>query len=175
MLPDVSSDHISVLGIGMGQDVLNEVIAILVAGNVDQRNAWTVETTLADSVKVTAKKLGTSDLEALLDHLGSELIHGVLCSVTNDMVDGTAAVGRGTVFADMLDAPVAKLAVSHDVDVGKDFFNAWALQHRSAYILEDYSRTRFAHLVLFQAVLEDVLNNQTASLSQRDLMPHAAQ
>lgn len=35
-------------------------------------------------------------------------------------------------FADMLDAPVAKLAMCHDVDVGKDFLNAWALQHMSA-------------------------------------------
>jgi hypothetical protein len=43
------------------------------------------------------------------------------------MIDGTAAVSRGTVFADMLDAPVAKLAVCHNVNVCKDFFNAWAL------------------------------------------------
>lgn len=132
MLADVSSDHVSVLGIGVGQDVLDEIVAILVAGNVDQRNAWTVETTLADSVKVAAKKLRASDLETLLNDLGSELIHGILCSVTNDMIDSTAAVGGGTVFADMLDAPVAKLAVCHDVDVGKDFFNAWTLQYRSA-------------------------------------------
>lgn len=127
MLADVSSDHVSVLGIGVGQDVLNEVIAILVAGNVDQRNAWTVETTLADSVKISAKKLRASDLEAFLNDLGRELIHGVLRSIPNDMVNGTAAVRRGTMFANMLDAPVAKLAVRHDVDVGEDFLNTWAL------------------------------------------------
>lgn len=127
MLADVSSDHVSVLGIGMGQDVLNEIIAILVAGNVDQRNARTVETTLADSVKVAAKKLGASDLEAFLNDLGSELIHGVLGSVSNDMINGTAAVRRGTMLANMLDAPVAKLTVRHNIDVGKDFLDAWAL------------------------------------------------
>jgi len=127
VLADVSSDHVSVLGVGMGQDVLNEIIAILVAGNVDQRNARAVETTLTDPVKVAAQKFGASDLETLLNDFGSELIHGILCSVTNDMINRTAAVGRGTVFADMLNAPVAKLAVCHDVDVGKDFFNAWAL------------------------------------------------
>lgn len=127
MLADVSSDHVSVLSIGMGQDVLNEIIAILVAGNVDQRNPRTVETTLADSVKVAAEKLGASDLKAFLNDLGSELIHGILRSVSNDMINGTAAVRRGTMFANMLDAPVAKLAVRHDVDVGKDFLNAWAL------------------------------------------------
>lgn len=127
MLAYVSSDHVSVLGIGMGQDVLNEIIAILVAGNVDQRNARTIETTLADSVKVAAEKLGASNLEAFLNDLGSELIHGILRSVSNDMINSTAAVRRGTMFANMLDAPVSKLAVGHDVDVGEDFLNAWAL------------------------------------------------
>lgn len=132
MFADVSSDHVSVLGIGVGQDVLNEIIAILVAGNVDQWNTRTVKTTFADSVKVAAEKVGASDLEAFLNDLGSELIHGVLRSVPNDMINRTAAVRRGTMFANVLDAPVAKLAVRHDVDVGKDFLNAWALQHRSA-------------------------------------------
>lgn len=127
MLADVSSDHVSVLSIGVGQDVLNEVIAILIAGNVNQWNTRTVETTLADSVKVAAEKLGASDLEAFLNDLGSELIHGVLRSVPNDMIDRTAAVRRGTMFANVLDAPVAKLAVRHDVDVGKDFLDARAL------------------------------------------------
>lgn len=132
MLADVSSDHISVLGIGVGQDVLNEIIAILVAGNVNQWNTRTVKTTLADSVKVAAEKLGASDLEAFLNNLGSELIHGILRGVPNDMINRTAAVCRCTMFANVLDAPVSKLAVRHDVDVGKDFLNAWALQYRSA-------------------------------------------
>lgn len=132
MLADVSSDHVSVLSIGVGQDVLNKIIAILIAGNVNQWNTWTVKTTLADSVQVAAEKLGASDLEAFLNDLGSELIHGILRSVPNDMINRTAAVRRGTMFTNVLDAPVAKLAVRHDVDVGKDFLNAWALQHRSA-------------------------------------------
>lgn len=132
MLADVSSHHVSVLCIGVGQDVLDEIIAILVAGNVDQGNAWTVEATLTDSVQIAAEKLGSSNLEAFLNDLGSELVHGVLCSVTNDVIDGTATVGRSTVLADVLDAPVAKLAVCHDVDIGKDFFNAWTLELRSA-------------------------------------------
>lgn len=127
MLADVSSNHVAVLGIGVGQDVLNEIIAILVAGNVNQRNARTVETTLADSVKVPAQELGASDLEAFLNDLGSELIHGVLRSVPDDMINGTAAVRRGAMFANMLDAPVSKLAVRHDVDVGEDFLDARAL------------------------------------------------
>lgn len=127
MFADVSSDHVSVLGIRVGQDVLNEIIAILVAGNVNQWNTRTVKTALADPVKVAAKKLGASDLEAFLNNLGRELIHGILRSVPNDMINGTAAVRRGTMLANVLDAPVAKLTVRHDVDVGKDFLDARAL------------------------------------------------
>lgn len=115
------------LGIRVGQDVLNEIIAILVAGNVNQWNTRTVKTALADPVKVAAKKLGASDLEAFLNNLGRELIHGILRSVPNDMINGTAAVRRGTMLANVLDAPVAKLTVRHDVDVGKDFLDARAL------------------------------------------------
>lgn len=44
------------------------------------------------------------------------------------MVDGTAAVGRGAVLANVLDAPVAKLPVSNNVDVGEDFLDAGSLQ-----------------------------------------------
>lgn len=43
------------------------------------------------------------------------------------MVDGTAAVGRRAMLADMLDAPVAELAMGDNVDVGKDLFNARTL------------------------------------------------
>lgn len=125
----MSSDNVAVLGIGMSQNVLDEIIAILIAGNVDQRDAWAVETTLRDSIKVAAEELGTSNLEALLNDLGSELIHGILRSVPNDMINGTTAVCRGTMLANMLDAPVTELAMCHNVDVGKDFLNAWALDH----------------------------------------------
>ena len=30
-------------------------------------------------------------------------------------------------LTNVLDTPIAKLAVSDDVDIGKDFLNAWAL------------------------------------------------
>jgi hypothetical protein len=43
------------------------------------------------------------------------------------MVDGTAAILRSTMLADVLDAPVAKLAMGDNVNVGKDLLNAGAL------------------------------------------------
>jgi hypothetical protein len=43
------------------------------------------------------------------------------------VVNGSAAVGRSTVLADVLNAPVAELAVGDDVDVLKNLLNAGAL------------------------------------------------
>lgn len=69
VLPDVSSNDLAVLRVGMGQDVLDEVVAILVAGDIDQRDAGTVVSTLADAIQIATQELGTSDLEALLNNL----------------------------------------------------------------------------------------------------------
>ena len=57
-------------------------------------------------------------------------------------------------LAEMLDAPVAELAMCNEVDIVDDFLNGWPL-------------------FFFNAVLEDVLNDQAASLTQSNLMPHA--
>lgn len=127
MLPDVSGNDLAMLRIRVSENVLDEVIAVLVAGNVDEGNSGAVHTPLTNSIKVAAEKLGATDLEALLDNLGSKLIHRILSSVSNDMVNGTAPVRRSSVLADVLDAPVAELTVGDDIDVGKDLFNAVAL------------------------------------------------
>ena len=156
MLADVGSDNLATLGIGVGEDVLNEVVAKLVAGNVDKRHAWAIRTSFADDVKVAVEEFGAADLEALLDDLGSKLIHAVLCSVAQDVIDSTIAVRKGAVLTDVLDAPVAELPVSDDIDASKNLIDA---------------RT----LVFVKTVLEDVLDDETASLSECDFMPHATQ
>lgn len=43
------------------------------------------------------------------------------------MVDGTAAIGRGTLLADVLDAPVTELTVSDDIDTSENFIDAGTL------------------------------------------------
>lgn len=43
------------------------------------------------------------------------------------MVDGAAAVSRGAMLADVLNAPVAELAMGDNVNVGEDLLNAGAL------------------------------------------------
>lgn len=72
------------------------------------------------------------------------------------MVDSTVAVRESAMLADVLDAPVAELAVGDNIDAGKNFIDAWTL-------------------VIVHAVLENVLDDETASLSKRDFVPHATQ
>lgn len=154
VLADVSSHDLPTLRVGVGEDVLNEVIAELISSNIDEWHARTIRTSLAYTVEVTVQELRAADLEALLNNLRGELVHAVLSGVAEDVVDGAAAVGNGTVLADVLNAPVAELTVSDDVDAGKDLGDARAL-------------------VFLQAVLEDVLDNETASFTEGNLVPHA--
>lgn len=127
MLADMSRNDVAVLRTGVRENVLDEIVAVLVTRNVDQGDAGTVDTALADSIQIAAEELGAPNLEALLDNLGSELVHRVLGGVSNDMIDGSATVCRGTVLADVLDAPVAELTMSHNVDVGKYLLDARTL------------------------------------------------
>ncbi len=104
------------------------------------------------------------------------MIHAVLGSVTQDMVDRPATVCRGAVFADVLDAPVAELAMGDNVDAGQDFVDAGALYPTVRYVINQ-CRLRHAgtYLVLFETVLKDVLHNKTSGLPQSNFVPHAAQ
>lgn len=127
MLTNVSSNNLTMLRIRVGEDILDEVIAILVAGDVDEGNPGAIHTAFTDTVQIAAEELGATDLETLLDNLGSKLVHRILGSVSNDMVDGTASVRRRSVLANVLDAPVTKLTVGDDIDVGEDLLNTMAL------------------------------------------------
>lgn len=129
MLSDVLSNNLTMLGVGVRENVLDEIVAVLVAGNVDQWDARTIETTLTDTIKVAAEEVNTTNLEALLNYLGSKLVHAVLRGIANDMINGAATISWGTMFADVLDAPVTELAMSNNVNACQDFLNARALEN----------------------------------------------
>ena len=156
MLADVSGNDLATLSIGVAEDVLDQVVSELVAGDIDERHARAVSASLADTVKVTVEELSATDLEAFLDNFAGELVHTVLGSEAKDVVDGVVAVRDGAVLANVLDAPVAELTMGDNVNAGKDLVDAWTL-------------------VILKAVLEDVLNNKTASLAEGNLVPHATQ
>ena len=128
VLSDVGSYHLSVLRSSVVENPLHKVVPILVAGDVNQRDASAIATTLADTVKIPAKKVSASNLQAFLNYLGGKLIGAVLSRVANDVVNGTATVRRTAMFADVLNTPVPKLPVSDNVNVGKDFLDARTLR-----------------------------------------------
>lgn len=128
VLSNMSSDDVTMLRAGVGKDVLDQVVAILVAGDVDERNSRAVGPPLTDSIQVAAEKLWAANLQTLLDDLGGELVRAVLGSIADDVVDSTTAVGWGSVFADMLDTPVPKLSMCNNVNVGQDFLDARSLR-----------------------------------------------
>jgi hypothetical protein len=127
VLADMCSHNLPVLWVSVGEDVLDEIVAILIAGNVNKWDTWAIDTTFADSIEVASEKLRSAYLETLLDDLRGELVHAVLCSISDNMINGTAPICRGTMFAYMLDAPVTKLTVGDDINVGKDLFDTRSL------------------------------------------------
>lgn len=125
---------------------------------VNQRHAWTVRASFANTVEVTVKKLVATNLQALLDNLGSELVHAVLCRETEHVVDGTSTVRRVAVLADVLDAPIAELAVSDDIDAGENFVDAGTLLVMLAECTHRIETRTTMYLVFLKTVLKDVLH-----------------
>ena len=129
VLPYMSRDPLTVLRRGVGEDILDQVVAVLVAGDIDEGNARAADAAFADSIKVSTQKIWTANLQAFLDNLGSKLVHAILGGVANNMIDSSATVGGCSMLADVLNAPVAELAVGDDIDVGEDLFNTRTLCH----------------------------------------------
>jgi hypothetical protein len=128
VLADVASDKLAMLRVRVSQDVLNQVVAILITSNINQRDAGTIKAALTDPVEIATEEIGPANLEALFNYFGSKLIHTVLRSVTDDMVDSTAAVTRGAMFTDMLNAPITELTMGNNINTRKDLFNTGALR-----------------------------------------------
>lgn len=151
-------NHLAILRGSIVENPLDKIVAVLVTGDVDERDPGPVRTAFAYAIEVAAEKISPSYLEALLDDLGGKLIRAVLSCVPNDMVDGPASVGRRTVLANVLDAPVPKLPMRYDVDICKHLFNTWSLwlSLEHPVLLEEKQAT---HLILLQAILKNVLDN----------------
>jgi len=57
MLSNVLSNDFPMLRVGMGENVLDEVVAVLVTRDIDQRNTRTVQATLTDTIKIATEKV----------------------------------------------------------------------------------------------------------------------
>ena len=62
MLSNVLSNDFPMLRVGMGENVLDEVVAVLVTRDIDQRNTRTIETTLTDTIKIATEKVNPTNL-----------------------------------------------------------------------------------------------------------------
>lgn len=131
VLADVASDNLSMLRVGVSKNVLDEIVAVLVAGNINEWNTGTIVAAFTDTVKIATKKFHSANLEALFNNLGGELVHTILRRIADDVVNSTAPVNRCSMLANVLDAPISELAMGNDVDTSKNFFDAWALQYVS--------------------------------------------
>lgn len=54
MLSNVCSHCLSVLGRSIVKNPLNQVVTVLIARNINERNSGAISTTLADTVKIPA-------------------------------------------------------------------------------------------------------------------------
>lgn len=95
---------------------------------IDERNARAVWTPLAHAVEITLEEVGSANLETLLNHFGSELIHAVADGMTENVLNSAAAVGRLALLANVLNAPVSELATGDDIDSSKNLVDARALR-----------------------------------------------
>ena len=77
VLADVNGDLLTLMVMGVHQDPLDEVVAILIASDVDEWDAWTIRASSGDDSKVPIQELKTTNLQTLLDDLGSELVDAV--------------------------------------------------------------------------------------------------
>lgn len=69
MLADVDGDLLSLLLMSVHQDPLDEVVAVLIASDVDERDSWSIWVRSGDDVEVSVKELNASDLETFLNDL----------------------------------------------------------------------------------------------------------
>lgn len=67
MLANMAGDDITVLLIGVDKNVLNEVVAELVARDVDKRHARTFRTSFTHAVEIAIHEGRSSDLQTLFN------------------------------------------------------------------------------------------------------------
>ena len=94
---------------------------------VDECHARTFRLSFANDRQVLAKELVAFDLEALLDYLRRVLIDAVVHCTMKDMINRTTHIIWCTMLADVLNTPIAELAMGNEINVSKHLFNALTL------------------------------------------------
>lgn len=143
-LPNMAGNLLTLVVMSVHEDPLDQIVPVLVTRDyhvlatpkrglsgiltVDEWNAWTVWMSCRDDCKISLHEFSPTNLETFLHNLGSKLVDAVAVSIGKDMVDDAALVRWRTMLAQMLDTPVAKLAMGDKIDAGNDFFNGRTLE-----------------------------------------------
>jgi len=128
MLADVACNLLTLMMMSVHQNPLDQIVAVLITRDVDEWDARTIWMCSGDDSKIAFKKLDASNLQAFLDNLGGELIYAVTVGIDEDVIDDSALICGGPVFAKMLNAPVSELAMGNEVDVRNNFFDCRSLK-----------------------------------------------
>lgn len=81
----------------------------------------------SDLGEVAVHELGTTNLQALLDNLGGELVDAIAIGLGQDVVNDSSLVSRRSMLAQVLDAPIAELSMGDEINVGNDFVDGRSL------------------------------------------------
>jgi hypothetical protein len=107
-----------------------------------------------------------TSFQGLFNDFGGELVGAVGCCVIEDGFKGTETVFWMAVLDNVLDDPISPLTTSNGVDIFENLLNTRSLP---VSLWGEGDRD----LVFIQAILKDVLNDQTSSLAQRNLSPNS--
>lgn len=127
MFADVDGHLLALVMVSVHQNPLDQVVAVLITRDVDEWDAKSVWVGIGDDSKIAIQKVDTTNLQTLFNNLGGKLINAVAVCVGKDVVDDSTLVRRRSMLADMLDAPIAELAMSDEVDIGDHLFDSGSL------------------------------------------------
>jgi hypothetical protein len=127
VLANMDSNLLALMNVSIHQNPLNEIVAVLISSNIDERNARTIRPSSSDDSKIAIQEVQSANLEALLNNLGGKLIDAVVIRVGQDVVNDATLVRGRAVLTEVLDTPVSELAVSDEINVGDYFLDSRAL------------------------------------------------
>lgn len=107
-------------------------------------------------IEIAVQEIVTADLEALLNHFGCKLIDGVFRGKAKDVLNGASAVGDRSMFANMLNTPIAELTMGNNVDTGQNFVDTralWVCQYLSLSMTSNST-----NLVVLETILKNILH-----------------
>jgi hypothetical protein len=108
---------------------LNEIIAVDVGTDVDQRDARTARFFFDDFGNVRLEDFWTATFECFFNDFGSELVGTVDGGVGEDDVESAKTIVWMAVFDDMLNDPVSPLTTCNGIYILQNLLNTRTLHH----------------------------------------------